>query len=143
MLKNFAPGTFANVSAALRVAADRPIRVSRLSSASTSLRTSASLMAKPMSKLPLTSRDAVSGGTNRTSATASPLPRKPIDHGSASVMTAKDGQSMTSTATTTTANQAKPATGKKSKQQVSPTSRTQQNEFEIENGDCLAMRLAT
>ena len=39
-LITFAPGIFANVSAALRAAADRPIRVARLSSAITSLRTS-------------------------------------------------------------------------------------------------------
>src|SRR5438034_9395499 len=39
-LITFVPGIFANVSAAFRAAADRPIRVSRLSSASTSLRTS-------------------------------------------------------------------------------------------------------
>ena len=39
-LITFEPGIVANVSAALRAAADRPIRVSRLSSASISLRTS-------------------------------------------------------------------------------------------------------
>ena len=39
-LMTFEPGIFANVSAALRAAADRPMRVSRLSSASISLRTS-------------------------------------------------------------------------------------------------------
>jgi len=39
-LITFEPGIFANVSAALRAAAERPIRVSRLSSASVSLRTS-------------------------------------------------------------------------------------------------------
>ena len=42
-LITFAPGIFAKVSAALRAAADRLIRVSRLSSASVSLRTSAPL----------------------------------------------------------------------------------------------------
>src|SRR5512132_1991723 len=39
-LITFEPGIFANVSAAFRAAADKPIRVSRLSSASISLRTS-------------------------------------------------------------------------------------------------------
>src|SRR6266850_4037279 len=44
-LITFEPGIFANVSAALRAAADRPIRVARLSSANTSLRTSEPLRA--------------------------------------------------------------------------------------------------
>ena len=39
-LITFVPGISANVSAAFRAAADSPIRVARLSSASTSLRTS-------------------------------------------------------------------------------------------------------